>query len=96
MRNRSNDCSPVRRSVLCGAMQRLHPAPLPRLVPEGIRMSMPRSAGTPMAGAVMIDLTALDSDDEDAPGRGWAGVGPASKRRRTSLQVCKCVRMLHV
>jgi len=59
-------------------------------------MVMFMSAGTPMAGAVMIDLTALDSDDEDTSGTGWAGAGPASKRRRTSLQACDFVRVLHV
>ena len=50
-----------------------------------------------MASGVMIDLTTLDSDDEDTPDRnvalvqrsasGWAGASHASKRRRTSLQV---------
>ena len=50
-----------------------------------------------MAGAVMIDLTALDSDDDDTPitnvalaqraSLGWVGVSPAAKRRRTSAQV---------
>ena len=48
----------------------------------------------------MIDLTAIDSDDEDTADKnvalaqqasaGWAGVGPASKRRRVSQQVDSC------
>ena len=50
-----------------------------------------------MAQGAVIDLTALDSDDEDTPYKnvalvqrasaGWAGAGPAAKRRRTSPQV---------
>ena len=50
-----------------------------------------------MARGVVIDLTALDTDDEDTPDKnvalvqqssaGWAGASPASKRRRTSSQV---------
>ncbi len=88
----------VRRSGLCVVVRR-NAAVTPRPLPShsrGTCMVMFMSAGTPMAGAVMIDLTALDSDDEDTSGTGWAGAGPASKRRRTSLQACDFVRVLHV